>query len=83
MDDAFERFEVDFVVPEEVLKYLEGLRRGTRISRRIPLVACKDKKNKVTALITFDSELKRIEKEMSQAREELLLHRLLGKKFKY
>jgi hypothetical protein len=82
MEDAFERVEADFVVPEELLKYLERLRRGTRLSRRIPLVTCKDKKNKVTALITFDSEFKRIEKSMSQAKEEFLL-RLLGEKCKF
>ncbi len=54
MDDCFERFETDFELSADLLDRLRGLARGAKVSGRVPLLTCRDSKNKVTMSVVFD-----------------------------
>lgn len=66
MDNPYEHYEVDFELPAEILDRLRGLEKGAKASGRMPMLTCRDRKNRVTIRILRDSDIKKIEARMRQ-----------------
>jgi len=80
MDDLYERYEIDFEIPETLLDRLKGLERGAKVSGRIPTVTARDRKNGVVMCVFFGRDVKKVEQKVSRSTFEDYLCWLLSRK---